>query len=166
MARPGRGSAALRGVRHHAQLVHLAIAQGPGALDVPIVLDPAHAGQVFLANRRLAAELDSEQGLFSAVGHPSLPDVPAGTPQHAPFVVCQLAEDEIAEWAVFRDAYAQHVELTPDERRLWPVALQYMLLEWCVWSLIAAEEWGDWERPQQRGFLTALADAELEIFAL
>ncbi|MEZ0107467.1 hypothetical protein ABH920_001459 [Catenulispora sp. EB89] len=70
------------------------------ALDVPIVLDPAltarHAGQVFLANQCLAAELESEAGLFSAVGHPSLPDVPAGTPKHAPFVVCRLAEDEIA----------------------------------------------------------------------
>ncbi|MEZ0107469.1 Ser/Thr protein kinase RdoA (MazF antagonist) [Catenulispora sp. EB89] len=73
---------------------------------------------------------------------------------------------DVKEWAVFRDAYVQHVELTPDERRLWPVALRYMLLEWCVWSLIAAEEWGDWERPQQRDFLTALADADLGAYEL
>ncbi|HEX5542677.1 MAG TPA: hypothetical protein VFX60_14145 [Micromonospora sp.] len=40
---------------------------------------------------------------------------------------------------------------------LWPVALRYMILEWGVWTLIAADEWGDWADPHKRSFLIDLA---------
>ncbi|MFF2652679.1 phosphotransferase [Streptomyces sp. NPDC058045] len=70
------------------------------------------------------------------------------------------------EWTVFRDAYTRHVELTPQEIRVWPAALRYMLLEWCVWSLIDADEWDDWTDPRKRSFLIDLATLELDRFPL
>ncbi|MFI0977749.1 phosphotransferase enzyme family protein [Streptomyces sp. NPDC021093] len=73
---------------------------------------------------------------------------------------------DAAEWATFRDAYTAHVQLTPEERTAWPTALRYMLLEWGVWSLIAAEEWNDWEDPHQRAFLRNLAETEPNSFPL
>ncbi|MFF2652677.1 hypothetical protein [Streptomyces sp. NPDC058045] len=77
------------------------------AIDVPLVLDAQltrrHAGQVFLNNQRLARALAEEDGLFSAIGHPSLAAASAAARggsapvlTHAPFVVCRLAEDEVA----------------------------------------------------------------------
>lgn len=67
------------------------------ALDAPFVFDPQwtvrHAGQVFLNNRTLAEALATEDGVFSRIGHPGLDA--RGPLGHAPFVVCQLAEDTI-----------------------------------------------------------------------
>ncbi|MEV4577354.1 hypothetical protein AB0K16_29345 [Nonomuraea jabiensis] len=68
-------------------------------LDTPFMAAPVwvarHAGQVFLNNQTLAAALAQESGLFSKIAHPSL-TVASGPLRHAPFVVCQLAEDHIA----------------------------------------------------------------------
>ncbi|WP_084960937.1 hypothetical protein [Thermoactinospora rubra] len=68
------------------------------ALDAPFLADPVwlarHAGQVFINNRDLAGALAHETGLFSKIAHPSL-TVVEGPLRHAPFVVCQLAEDTI-----------------------------------------------------------------------
>ncbi len=70
------------------------------------------------------------------------------------------------EWEVFARAYLGEVELTADERRLWPVALRYMLLEWGVWTVVNGLETGDWHDPRQAAFLTDLVTVDLERFAL
>ncbi|MFI6597035.1 phosphotransferase [Nonomuraea sp. NPDC050536] len=70
------------------------------------------------------------------------------------------------EWAVFARAYLGEVELTADERRLWPVALRYMLLEWGVWTVVNGLETGDWDDPRQASFLTDLVTVDLSRFDL
>ncbi|MFI6321287.1 hypothetical protein ACIBG8_27375 [Nonomuraea sp. NPDC050556] len=66
------------------------------------------------------------------------------------------------EWAAFRDAYLARVELTAVERELWPVALDYMLMEWGVWSIVN----GEWHIPRHAAFYTDLFHADLARFAL
>jgi Ser/Thr protein kinase RdoA (MazF antagonist) len=68
-----------------------------------------------------------------------------------------------AEWREFRDGYLRHVTLTDDERALWPLALEYMLSEYGVWSLIESEEWDD---PRERAFMVDLAGIEIDRFPL
>lgn len=58
------------------------------------------------------------------------------------------------EWQAFRDAYlAETPALTEDERRLWPTALDYMLLEWGTWH---AGEGAEWDYPGESGVLSDL----------
>jgi Ser/Thr protein kinase RdoA (MazF antagonist) len=61
------------------------------------------------------------------------------------------------EWALFLDAYAQHVELTVAERAVWRTAMLYMIVEWGAWVLIDAEDCNDWADPREREFLIDLA---------
>ncbi|MEV2270970.1 phosphotransferase [Nonomuraea africana] len=67
-----------------------------------------------------------------------------------------------AEWAVFRDAYLRHVELTGEERELWPTALLYMMLEWGVWTAIN----GEWHLDRHAHFLRDLLAVDLERYPL
>lgn len=57
------------------------------------------------------------------------------------------------EWAAFKGAYLDRVELTATERRLWPTAVRYMRLEWGCWQLT---EGAEWDLPHQRGYLLDL----------
>ena len=50
------------------------------------------------------------------------------------------------EWAWFRDAYLDHVELTAAERALWPAALDYQAWEEVGWAL-GDDDWADPSRP-------------------
>ena len=50
------------------------------------------------------------------------------------------------EWATFRSAYLAHVRLTPDERGLWPTALEYQAWEEVGWAL-GDDDWTDPDRP-------------------
>lgn len=67
-----------------------------------------------------------------------------------------------SEWTAFRDAYLARVELTGKERELWPTALDYMLLEWGVWSVIN----GEWHDPRHAAFYIDLVNADLTRFEL
>jgi Ser/Thr protein kinase RdoA (MazF antagonist) len=50
------------------------------------------------------------------------------------------------EWRAFRSAYLEHVRLTPAERELWPVALDYQLWEEVGWA-VGDDDWEDPRRP-------------------
>jgi hypothetical protein len=78
-------------------------ADAVAALDLPFLFDPAwlrrHAGRVFVNTALVAEKLHGINGIFSRVAHPSLP----GRSQplrHAPFVICQLAEDTLEHHAL------------------------------------------------------------------
>lgn len=62
------------------------------------------------------------------------------------------------EWETFAGAYAQHVDLTPAERELWPAALDHLLWEEGTWAL-EDNDTDAWADPRQRGFLLALSEA-------
>jgi Ser/Thr protein kinase RdoA (MazF antagonist) len=62
-----------------------------------------------------------------------------------------------SEWDTFARAYTAHVTLTPHERDLWPTALQYLITEWGTWTLVNADQCGDWSDPHKHAFLTDLA---------
>jgi len=68
-----------------------------------------------------------------------------------------------AEWAEFYAGYREHVELTEAERQLWPIAIEYMLSEYGVWTLIESDEW---DQPRERAFMIDLAGATAERFPL
>lgn len=69
------------------------------------------------------------------------------------------------EWETFADAYAQHVDLTPAERELWPAALDHMLWEEGTWSLEDNDDEA-WADPRQHDYLLALSEATPEQFPL
>ncbi len=68
------------------------------------------------------------------------------------------------EWRAFIDAYQREVELTDQERLLWPKAIDYMLTEEGHWAFTGTPE--DWTRPRQPSFLLALANAHADDFPL
>ncbi|HXS66439.1 MAG TPA: phosphotransferase [Streptosporangiaceae bacterium] len=68
------------------------------------------------------------------------------------------------EWAAFIGAYLREVELTDDERLLWPTALHYMLAMEGHWAFTGSPE--EWEDPRQRSFLLALANTRTDDFPL
>ncbi|MGH8793134.1 MAG: hypothetical protein ACRDXX_10865 [Stackebrandtia sp.] len=45
------------------------------------------------------------------------------------------------------------------ERRLWPAAMEYMLSEFGVWSLIESD---DWDSPRERAFMLDMAAADAD----
>ncbi len=67
------------------------------------------------------------------------------------------------EWATFIAGYAEFVTLTPAERALWPQAVDYMLSEYGVWSLIESDEW---EEAREGAFMADLARATADRFPL
>lgn len=69
-----------------------------------------------------------------------------------------------AEWSTFIGAYLKEVELTDDERRMWPLAVEYMLAMEGHWAFTGEPE--EWFEPRQRSFLLALARARAEDFPL
>jgi Ser/Thr protein kinase RdoA (MazF antagonist) len=69
-----------------------------------------------------------------------------------------------AEWSAFLGAYQREVELTDDERRIWPLAVEYMLAMEGHWAFTGSPE--EWLDPRQRSFLLALARARAEDFPL
>ncbi|GAA4894270.1 Ser/Thr protein kinase RdoA (MazF antagonist) [Stackebrandtia albiflava] len=68
-----------------------------------------------------------------------------------------------SEWREFAEGYLSQVTLTEEERRLWPVAVEYMLSEYGVWSLIDSDGWDD---PRERAYLTELAAITPDRFPL
>ncbi|TQL74639.1 Ser/Thr protein kinase RdoA (MazF antagonist) [Stackebrandtia endophytica] len=68
-----------------------------------------------------------------------------------------------AEWREFYAGYCEHVELTEAECRLWPLAVEYMLSEYGLWSLIESDEW---DEPRERAFMIDLAQATAQRFPL
>lgn len=68
-----------------------------------------------------------------------------------------------SEWEAFIGGYARWVELTDVERDLWPVAVDYMLSEYGVWSLIESDQWDD---PHERALQIDLARASADRFPL
>lgn len=68
------------------------------------------------------------------------------------------------EWQALYSGYAEQVSLTSEEKRLWPLALRYILQEWGVWHLLSDTE--GWNNPVQRAFLTNLAGVDLSHFRL
>ena len=71
---------------------------------------------------------------------------------------------DLAEWSAFIAAYLRETELTDDERRLWPTAIEYMLCEEGHWAFTGAPE--EWQDPRQRTFLLALAQVQASDFPL
>lgn len=69
-----------------------------------------------------------------------------------------------AEWSAFLGAYQREVELTDQERQLWPLAVEYMLAMEGHWAFTGSPE--EWLDPRQRSFLLALARARTEDFPL
>lgn len=67
-----------------------------------------------------------------------------------------------AEWRAFVEGYSAHVTLTPAERELWPLAFEYMLSEWGVWSIIDS----DMQDQRERDFMRDMAAATVERFPL
>jgi hypothetical protein len=78
-------------------------ADAVAALDLPFLFDPAwlrrHAGRVFVNAAQVAERLHGINGIFSRVAHPSLPGRSQSL-RHAPFIVCQLAEDSLEHHAL------------------------------------------------------------------
>jgi Ser/Thr protein kinase RdoA (MazF antagonist) len=68
------------------------------------------------------------------------------------------------EWSAFIGAYLREIDLTADERRLWPAAIDYMLAMEGHWAFTGTPE--EWSDPRQRSFLLALANARADDFAL
>ncbi|MFI6816895.1 phosphotransferase [Nonomuraea sp. NPDC050328] len=116
----------------------------PTAPRGPVLVDPDNG-------ERVPRLLDL--ALAVLLFHNDLPGEPAG-----------LFDAE--QWQAFREAYLAEVELTEEERRLWPTALQYMLLEWGVWTVINGDEAGDWVHPRHAEFLTALVTVDVTGFPL
>lgn len=69
-----------------------------------------------------------------------------------------------AEWSAFISAYLREVDLTGDERALWPTAIEFMLSEEGHWALTGTPE--DWDVPRQRAFLLALTGVQAGDFPL
>jgi hypothetical protein len=69
-----------------------------------------------------------------------------------------------SEWSVFAGAYLREVNLTDDERLLWPSAVDYMLAMEGHWAFTGTPE--EWDDPHQRRFLLALASARTADFPL
>jgi Ser/Thr protein kinase RdoA (MazF antagonist) len=69
-----------------------------------------------------------------------------------------------AQWSVFILAYLREVDLTDDERALWPTAIEFMLSEEGHWAFTGSPD--DWHAPRQRSFLLALADVRADDFPL
>ena len=67
------------------------------------------------------------------------------------------------QWGRFMSGYGRFVELTSLERRLWPVAVEYMLSEFGVWSLVESDDWDD---PREAGMLIDMASATVDRFPL
>lgn len=67
------------------------------------------------------------------------------------------------EWEAFASGYLRHVELTTQERQLWPTVVDYALSEESVWTLIDSDDWDD---AREREFLLDLAAAGPERFEL
>jgi spectinomycin phosphotransferase len=65
-----------------------------------------------------------------------------------------------AEWAAFANGYLEQGALTPDERRLFPKALHYMLIDEGLWLLLN----DDWTSPRQRCFLESLLETDLAAY--
>ncbi len=78
-------------------------ADAVAALDLPFLFDAAwlrrHAGRVFVNAALVAEKLHGINGIFSRVAHPSLPGRGRSL-RHAPFVICQLAEDSLEHHAL------------------------------------------------------------------
>ncbi len=68
------------------------------------------------------------------------------------------------EWSSFIGAYLREVDLTEDERLLWPTAIEFMLSWEGHWAFTGTPE--DWHAPRQRSFLLALASARADDFPL
>ncbi len=68
-----------------------------------------------------------------------------------------------AEWRIFRDAYLAHVELTDDERRHWPDAIDYVLGDEGIWAILDSSEW---HVERQRSFLVDLAGTARHAYPL
>lgn len=68
-----------------------------------------------------------------------------------------------AEWTAFIGGYSEFIELTETERKLWPEAVEYMLSEYGVWSLIESDQWED---PREGPFMIDLAGATADRFPL
>jgi Ser/Thr protein kinase RdoA (MazF antagonist) len=71
-----------------------------------------------------------------------------------------------SEWEAFAQAYSAHAKLTGEEVELWQTALQYVICEWGTWTLVAADESGDWADPHNHAFLLDLAIADPAWFQL
>jgi Ser/Thr protein kinase RdoA (MazF antagonist) len=69
-----------------------------------------------------------------------------------------------SEWSAFIGAYLREVELTEDERLLWPTAISYMLAMEGHWAFTGSPQ--EWQDPRQRSFLLALASARTDDFPL
>lgn len=69
-----------------------------------------------------------------------------------------------AEWTTFIGAYRREVDLTDEERQLWPLAVGYVLAMEGHWAFTGEPE--EWLDPRQRSFLLALARARAEDFPL
>lgn len=68
------------------------------------------------------------------------------------------------EWSAFVGAYLRETDLTEDERRLWPTAIEFMLCMEGHWAFTGSP--GEWQDPRQRSFLLALARADVADFPL
>jgi spectinomycin phosphotransferase len=74
---------------------------------------------------------------------------------------------DVGEWRTFRNAWARHVHPTPDELRLWPLALEYMLSEWVVWQIVDSDTLvDDSPDPRQAALLRALARLDVAAYPL
>jgi Ser/Thr protein kinase RdoA (MazF antagonist) len=71
---------------------------------------------------------------------------------------------DAAQWTTFIRAYLCHVNLTDQERALWPLAIEYMLAEEGHWAFTG--EPGDWQLARQKSFLLALAQVRAGDFPL
>ncbi|HET9587532.1 MAG TPA: phosphotransferase [Anaerolineales bacterium] len=69
-----------------------------------------------------------------------------------------------AEWTVFLEAYARHVQLTADERQTWEAVLLCAWVDEGLWLLNNDEE--GWADPRQFQMLLSLLHADLSCFIL
>lgn len=70
-----------------------------------------------------------------------------------------------SEWQTFVTAYCARVELTDQERELWPAALDHMLWEEGTWVLEDSDP-AEWLDPQQGAYLRDLATATPQRYPL
>jgi Ser/Thr protein kinase RdoA (MazF antagonist) len=69
------------------------------------------------------------------------------------------------EWTVFLEAYGAHIELTAQERELWPAALDQVLWDEGSWALQDNDE-AAWADPRQGAFLRDLVTTTPSRFPL